>query len=77
MGIDLTIGLGTLVILVVVGALLLQARFGRRSERPKRADPAERWMHGQTESTPANRDKPAAEQNDDADRDGDADSGHP
>jgi hypothetical protein len=72
-GIELTIGLGTLVILVVVAALLLQGRFGRRAERPRTGDPAMRWLHGQTDPTPADRDNPSRDASDDNDGEADGD----
>lgn len=72
---DLTIGLGTAIALVVLAALLLRGRFGRRPDAPRKADPAERWLKSDTTETPPGRDganPPAADDPGRPDGDGDA-----
>ena len=76
MSIDLTIGIGTALVLIVLAALLLRGRFGHRPESPRKADPAERWLHADTAETPPSRDTPSRAQADDpADPDGDGPDG--
>jgi hypothetical protein len=80
---DFTIGLGTAILVAVLALILLRGRFGRRPEslradrlRPDRlphADPAERWLHGETTPTPPPRDTATRSDADDpGDPDGDA-----
>lgn len=77
---ELTIGLGTALVLIVLAALLLRGRFGRRPERPRKGDPAAFWLQGEAPDTPPARDMPSRGQGHaadeaDADADGDADGG--
>lgn len=73
---ELTIGIGTALALVVLGALLLSGRFGKRSESSRKADPATRWLSSDPTETPPSRDSPSrarADDPSDADSDGDGD----
>ncbi len=58
-------------LLAVVAVLLVQARFTKRVEAPRKGDPAMRWLHGKTESTPSERDKPGQDGTGDLDADSD------
>lgn len=69
MTLDLTTGIGTALLLVLFGALLLRGRFGKRPEAPRKADPAARWLQADVQSTPPARDS--------ATRSGADDPGHP
>jgi hypothetical protein len=73
MSLNLTIGLGTALALIVLAALLLRGRFGKRPERPRRQDPAERWLHTDTSQTPPARDNASRSDADDPGGDGDGD----
>jgi hypothetical protein len=72
---DFTISLGTALLIAVIALILLRGRFGHRPESPRKADPAERWLHAETTETPPSRDTPSRAQADDpGDPDGDGDA---
>jgi hypothetical protein len=73
MSLDLTIGLGTALVLVLLAVLLLRGRFGKRPDRPRRQDPAERWLHSDTSSTPPASDSASRSDADDPGGDGNGD----
>jgi hypothetical protein len=59
------IGLGTAVLVLVIAALLLRGRFGRREMRDGKGDPAAVWLRGERSETPLERDTATAARADD------------